>query len=226
MPIRPGQRLVSFVVRKRVKMELEARGIVGRQASALVQEVTDEMIEDAASEVGAEVPRVGGKFLDWLSAHGPQILKIVEIIVTLLMMFADAPKTGSQQEVKTMPLKSVLTKLEDAWEFISENSPDGIRAAAEMMHKTDVALFKAADFIDNLSPNPVTTEDVKVAFGVSQEKMAEICADLNHLKEEIAAKAEEQQGGEVKVGAMNPALVALLSQLLNVAIEELLKRLR
>jgi phosphoribosylaminoimidazole-succinocarboxamide synthase len=125
-----------------------------------------------------------------------------------------------------MPLKSALGKLEDAWEYISQNSPDSIRAAAEMMHKTDVALFKAADFIDNLSPNAsASSADAKAEFGVTSEKLTEIKSDLEHLRDEISAATGQSEDQDASAAALNPALKALLMQLLNKAIEELIGRI-
>lgn len=128
-----------------------------------------------------------------------------------------------------MPLKTVVGKLEDMWDYLSETSPDNIRTVAEMLHKTDVALFKAADFIDNLSPNAAGTANVKEEFGVSEEKLSEIKSDLEHLKEEITNEAgraaDASKAAAANALALPPGLKQLLLQLVLKAIDELLDRI-
>ena len=123
-----------------------------------------------------------------------------------------------------MTIKDILGKLEGAWESINEQGPGTLRSVAEKLHKTDVALFKAAEFLE--TPTAADAE-AKGTFGVSDQKLQEVKADLQHLKEEMAAadQSSHKASKDASVQAMNPVLAALLAKLLAKVVEDLLERI-
>ena len=64
------------------------------EAEAAYEKLSDEVIagaiDEASPEASAQVAAVGGpltNFLDWLSTHSDQIMKIVELIIKILALF-------------------------------------------------------------------------------------------------------------------------------------------
>ena len=92
-PIR--NRLFVRMVRNRAVSELQRRkGLSYYEAQKLVAELEDETIAEAAASEGVEPPGESGGFLEWLKDHMDEIMKVVQLILTLLGAFADDPPNG------------------------------------------------------------------------------------------------------------------------------------
>lgn len=103
--LRPAQRLFAKLIRHRAAEHLQRDGfalvggsktpLTAAQAAALLAHLDDAEIVAAATGAGAAeggaLDRVG-TLLDWITAHKEEILKVVELVLRLLMLFADGPQ--------------------------------------------------------------------------------------------------------------------------------------
>ena len=84
-PMALGQRLFNNMIRNRVEARLRRKGLNKAQIKEKMAEVDDTLIESCAEHEQVKVSAIGdGGFLEWLIEHGPQIQKIIELILAAL----------------------------------------------------------------------------------------------------------------------------------------------
>ena len=106
--VQPAQKIFDGSFRKKILVavvkhhtvnKLQTEGLKGKKLSRaeaeaawekLTPDLIDGAIAEASPEAAAQVAAVGGpltNFLDWLSTHSDQIMKIVELIIKILALF-------------------------------------------------------------------------------------------------------------------------------------------
>ncbi len=94
------QKIVLNLVRHHTIKKLMSDGLKGKklsraEAEAAYDKLTEEVVlaavEDASPDTAAQLQAVGGPltdFLQWLSDHSDQIMKIVELVMKIMALFA------------------------------------------------------------------------------------------------------------------------------------------
>jgi hypothetical protein len=88
----PRHPALRRLVRRRLRMRLREEGYGRDEAADGEAKVTDDQITEAAAKVkGLARGPVRGSFFDWLLQHLPDILKVVEMLLPLVLAFLGKP---------------------------------------------------------------------------------------------------------------------------------------